>query len=148
MDVYGNVTVDRSPMELISMGIYGGSDHIFYGEVSDYDRSKSSEFVKIHIDPLLGVDSTVIWTRLEFRSKLLAFLTRYISEGVCICFDYSGDWFLFNQLLGCDLHYVYGRNVNQFINPSLVDSYILNHNLVIHHALSDAKANHYGYCGT
>lgn len=147
--------------ELISIGfINHQTKSHFYVECSDFNREKSSDFVKENIIPLLDLDKfgkpnkdamkdCHIWLSQQGQS--------------CVIGDWSGDWRILQNnilipkniegfvLLQDAMAMILDTKTPDMLNPvldrynSFVHEYILSNNLIAHHALSDALANEWAF---
>ena len=82
--------------ELISIALVPEEGDSFYAEVSDYDRAKSSDFVKQNVEPLLtGQNRMLLW---RLGDKIAKYLYD-IEESIEIVVDYVGDWYLLFDVL-------------------------------------------------
>lgn len=132
---------DFKDMDLISIGIVSQELHEFYFENAEYHLSWCNEFVKAAVIPKLqGGEHALPYAQL--KEKLQLWISDLLEDYVTLVFifDYSGDWFLLEELLidypqrekvdgrldelaaGIELYFMHNRCSNE------------------HHALHDAKA--------
>ena len=138
---------DFADTELISIGLIteDGADE-FYGELP-VNRRKCSEFVIEHVLPQLGIQPHTQYTTEELEARLRAWLEQFSHlEDVTICYDFNGDWQLFQYALGNKVpDWLICQNVYQRIDQEALARYFEEHDVQEHHALNDAKANRHVY---
>ena len=126
--------------ELISIALVANDGREFYGERSDFARSRCSAFVCEAVLPQLGQFPGQVFSREALRTALLAWLEQFADEPErLLCFDYGGDWELLVDLVGevppgweaCNI--ALDRDVDR------LEGYFLVHG-GRHHALYDARA--------
>ena len=92
---------DFKDSQLISLAIVGENGDEFYGELTDFERSACSDFVREIVMPQLGQFPNRAMSTAQLRSELLAWLHRVpLKPKPILCFDYSGDIDLMCALIG------------------------------------------------
>ena len=85
-------------MGLISLGLVAENGQKFYLENKDYKKEWCSDFVKVHILPLLyGKEYAV--SELEIAQQFKQWIEAF-EEPVFIVGDYAGDWKILEKLMG------------------------------------------------
>ena len=133
--------------ELISIGlITEDGNHEFYGELP-VNRRKCSEFVIEYVLPQLGMRPQAQYTADKLEAWLRDWLEKFSHlENVTICYDFSGDWQLFQFALSNKVpDWLTGKNVYQYIDQEALARYFEKYGVQEHHALNDAKANRHVY---
>lgn len=126
--------------ELISIALVADDSREFYGENSDFARSRCSAFVREAVLPQLGQFPGHAFSRAALRTALLAWLEQFADEPERIlCFDYGGDWELLVDLLGEVPPGWEAWNIAQARDIDRLEGYFLVHG-GRHHALHDARA--------
>lgn len=138
---------DFTDAELISFGAVADDGREFYAELTDFDRSRCSDFVRAIVLPKLGTIPAETGTRAAIGAALKRWLLD-LGGDVEICFDYSGDWKFFYCLVadpetGALPKSVRGTNINAQISDLDLEQYWIDHGCNDHHALYDARANRY-----
>ena len=129
--------------ERISIGLVTeDGHHEFYGELP-VNRSKCSDFVIEHVLPQIGLNPQVHYSVEELDAALRSWLDQFSHlDDVTICYDFSGDWFLFQYALSNKVpDWFVGENVYQHIDQEALAHYFEERGVQEHHALNDAKAN-------
>jgi hypothetical protein len=134
--------------ELISIGIVSEDGREFYGECTDFDRSKCSDFVNLAVLPQLGQQPAVIGTEEELGVALKTWLAQF--DAIEICFDYAMDFELFCYLcrnpdtleMPAEIKTC---NISNQINLRDIERYWQMYGRKQHHALHDAKANCFAF---
>lgn len=162
---------DFANCDLISIGLVSSQGHAFYGENLDFDRSKSSQFVKDNIYPYLNPNQFGAM-RHVLSDSVYHFINTLPSYDVIIAVDYPADWWLLNDLLGKRHPKIVGvenifvkmsqwvlstSGVNEQDRIKLYNSvkavffegfteyFNSNPSAIRHHARDDAAANAHGY---
>ncbi|GMG95062.1 hypothetical protein SGO26_01675 [Cupriavidus metallidurans] len=127
--------------ELISIALVGEDAVEFYGEVSDYDVSACSDFVREVVLTQLGRLPQCMHTREELRTELLAWIASLgkREEDVLVCVDSIADWDLIIGLLGDVPIGWKGVLVGRLVNQRRREAYFVTKG-GRHHALCDARA--------
>lgn len=126
--------------ELISIALVGEDRVEFYGEVSDYDLSACSDFVREVVLTQLGRLPRCAHTREELRTELLAWIASLGKpEEILICVDSIADWDLTIGLLGDVPIGWKGVLVGQLVDQRRREAYF-GAKGGRHHALHDARA--------
>jgi hypothetical protein len=82
--------------ELISVGFLAEDGRVFYQEVSDYDRKKSSDFVKSVVEPLLTPEISAVPKSVVAKNTFN--FIEALGPDVVIMADYKGDFAQLEQL--------------------------------------------------
>ena len=91
---------DFNDPDLISIGLVDETGREFYAERTDYCEEMCSDFVVKVVKPLLKQHpKRVEGTRFKIARELNEWLQHYGDTMITVCFDYSTDWHLFNDLL-------------------------------------------------
>ncbi|WP_034301972.1 3'-5' exoribonuclease [Herbaspirillum sp. RV1423] len=133
--------------ELISIGLVTDSDeHEFYAELP-VSRQKCSDFVIETVLPQLGKTPGSQCSSAELDVNLRSWLEQFRHHAeVTICFDFDGDWQLFQYALrGHVPGWLTCQNIYRDIDQAIVAQFLLDNHLLEHHALNDAKGNRYAY---
>lgn len=131
--------MDPAP-ELISLAFVAEDGREFYGECSEFDRSRCTNFVTMVVLPLLGAPGVRQFDRAGLKAAVLEWL-RDIPEPE-IAVDCDGDWQLLCGLLGDDVPDALGvTHIYPLLDQRALDDYYLQHDVPKHHALHDARAN-------
>jgi hypothetical protein len=135
---------DYTCHNMISIALYGGSEELtFYGELSDYPKYYSSDFVKMHVEPLL---TGPVYDTEGMRNCLRSFLYQFADQGVELMYDSGYDWDLFNNLMREVIPFVRGRNVAGRIDREKFEAFfVANPEKINHHALWDTQAQYVSY---
>lgn len=140
---FTDFTNDR---ELISVGLVSLCGmYEFYREVENFDKNKSSEYVKEVVIPLLGKDAQTVKPRHTVREELSEWLDQFKHEHSVIAVDYEGDWLLFSDLVGKVPPFLKVVEVFYDIDVLVSEQYYRDTGQEQHHALNDAKANRVGF---
>ncbi|MCY1266709.1 3'-5' exoribonuclease [compost metagenome] len=128
--------------QLISMAIVGEDGREFYGEISDFDRSLCSDFVRDIVLPQLGQFSGRSMPFAHLRDELQAWLSAVpLKPKPILCYDFIGDFELFTHLLGGPLPRGWkSESIDSRLDACRLDAYFAQHG-GRHHALHDARAN-------
>lgn len=129
--------------QLISIAIVSEDDrYTFYGEVTDYDADRLSDFVRQTVVPQLGLFPGRAMTRAQLRAELFAWLSSIPAKPKPILsFDYEGDRVLLLELLCGPLPPFWRQeNIQSRIDRARRAAYF-QRNGGEHHALHDARAN-------
>jgi hypothetical protein len=131
--------------ELISIALVAEDGREFYGELSDFDTSICSAFVREAVLPQLGQRLECVFRRDDLRKALHVWLETFTQEVErWLCFDYGGDWELMCDLLEGPPAGWQACHVGEFIDPVRLEAYYrLHHGR--HHALIDARAHRYAF---
>jgi len=94
---------DFKERDIISIGLAAENGMTFYGENLDFDKRKSSQFVKDIVLPLCN------FPKFGKRQSALAaqtfeWLNELPTDNVQIMIDYMGDWDLLNELFNYERH--------------------------------------------
>jgi hypothetical protein len=135
--------------ELISIGLVSEDGQEFYAELSDFDRSKCSDFVRAAVLPQLGIHAAVVGTEEEVVPALCAWLRNFKST-VLVCSDQMVDWELLCYLVRdpVTLQLPPGlswESIANDLDPTAVWRYFEGSGHRPHHALHDAHALSAGY---
>ncbi|WP_250522823.1 MULTISPECIES: 3'-5' exoribonuclease [unclassified Caballeronia] len=128
--------------ELISIALVAENGTEFYGESSDFDRSRCSGFVQEVVLPQLGMPAARSMPYLELRREVQEWLRRFPRrDNPVICYDYDGDLKLLEVLIGGGLppgwrHESIWSKIDSFRQGEFFAEH--GHR---HHALWDARAN-------
>jgi hypothetical protein len=129
--------------ELVSIALVADDGREFYGERSDYDPSRCSDFTRAAVLSQLGQHPGRIFTREALKVALVAWLAGFEGESERrLCFDYGGDWELLCDLLDGPPARWQALNVAELLDPHRSEAYYRTHG-GRHHALTDARANRY-----
>lgn len=135
---------DFSNKDLISLALVAQDGRELYAELSDYDRTLSSDFVRAVVEPLLGrTPGAVRGARAEVAQAVRAFLAGI--DAPCIAYDYPHDLVLLRELLGDMPAPLASSNVYRNLDETLIECYFAQHEVPVHHALHDARANRVAY---
>lgn len=128
--------------QLISVAIASEDGREFYGELTDFDASKCSCFVREVVLPQLGQYPDRVFTREALANGLLDWLHAVpLKPKPVLSYDYQGDFDLLLELIGGPLPRGWKHeNVSLRINPERAAEYYRAHGGE-HHALHDARAN-------
>ncbi|ABB08576.1 3'-5' exoribonuclease [Burkholderia lata] len=139
---------DFEAPQLISLAIVGENGAEFYGECTDYDATRCSDFVRAVVLPQLG--------RLKGRAMPFDQLSQALQawgESIpttskpVLCYDLQTDLDLLRSLLGGSFPEGWAReDVRGQIDLRRLAEYFARHGGE-HHALHDARANAYAYIG-
>jgi hypothetical protein len=123
--------------ELISIALVTADGREFYAELSDYDDTTCSTFVREAVLPQLGRWPERIFTRNALRNALLGWLGTFGGGSVCV--DDATDWDLLLDVVGDTPTGWHGVLVGQLIDQTRRESFFAQHG-GRHHALYDARA--------
>ncbi|MBN3748304.1 3'-5' exoribonuclease [Burkholderia sp. Se-20373] len=139
---------DFEAPQLISLAIVGENGSEFYGECTDYDTARCSDFVRAAVLPQLGRFRERAMPFNQLRQALRAWIGGIpTGSKPVLCYDLVTDLslvqFLFDGQLpeGWMLEDIRGQ-----IDPRRQAEYFARHGGE-HHALHDARANAYAYIG-
>ena len=105
-------------MNLISLGLVTEhNNHQFYVEISDYDRSLESSFVKETVVPLLQPEYAVDYP--TAGHLLLSWLESFNTSELNVVVDYAGDIHLMAKLIEKHSHTI--KISYEFFNAHLFD---------------------------
>ena len=137
---------DFNAFQLISVAIVGEDGREFYGESSDFERTRCSDFVREVVLPQLGQFPSRSMPLAQLRDELLAWLLAIpVKPKPVLCYDFQGDFELVGHLLEGPLPRGWkDENVAQKIDAGRLAKYIAEHGGE-HHALHDARANAFAY---
>jgi len=132
---------DFKDTQLISLAIVGENGDEFYGELTDFEKSACSDFVREIVLPQLGQFPHRIMSRALLRSELLAWLHGVpLKPKPILCFDYSGDIDLVCDLIGGPLPRGWKHeNIYLRVSEERMAEYFAQHGGE-HHALHDTRA--------
>jgi hypothetical protein len=133
---------DLQHRELISIALVAENGSEFYGESSDFDRSRCSGFVQEVVLPQLGTPAARSMPYLELRREVQEWLRQFPRrDHPVICYDFDGDLKLLEKLIGVGLLPGW-RHENIWTKLSSVrqSEFFAEHGHR-HHALWDARAN-------
>lgn len=127
---------------LISIALVTTQGDEFYAEVDDVQVERCNVFVRQNVLPLLGKVPGAQMSRIELRSRLLAWLAeiRRGDQLVVISYDFFGDWSLFAEAVGDIPGWVRPDNVRDRIDEAHRESFF---GIAVewrHHAAFDARA--------
>ncbi len=134
---------DFANTELISIGlITEDGKHEFYAELP-FNRRSCNNFVLQTVLPQLGKKLEAQCSTQELKTRLGAWLEQFKNcEEVTICFDFGGDWLLFQYALGGTVpDWLTAKNIYRNIDQAALAKFFEENELLEHHALNDAKAN-------
>ena len=132
---------------LISIGMVADSGEEFYAEVP-YPDIACSAFVREVVIPLLNQYPNARCPTAEIGTRIRIWLEtiRLSGQDIEICVDYQTDWDLFaNALENRVPRWCRQRHIGRNINKLLRCEYHKKSGFPEHHALYDAKANHYAF---
>lgn len=134
--------------EMISIGIVSEDGREFYAECNDFDRRKCSDFVKMAVLPLLGMEPAIVGTEEEIGVLLRAWLKQF--DQIQVCVDYSVDFELFRYLVRDPFtleipQSCHGCNIWNEISEDDIERYWEVNGRNAHHALHDARANRFAF---
>lgn len=132
--------------ELISIALVAENGAEFYGESSDFDVARCSNFVREVVLPQLGTPVGRSMPYLELRREVQQWLGR-ISPRIrpVVCYDFEGDLRLLEHLLGGELPPGWRHeNIWTKLSSARVAEFFAEHGQHQHHALWDARANRAG----
>ncbi|MET3552642.1 hypothetical protein [Burkholderia sp. 567] len=139
---------DFEAPQLISLAIVGENGSEFYGECTDYDAARCSDFVRTVVLPQLGRFRERAMPLDQLRQSLRAWIAGIpTGSKPVLCYDLETDLnllrFLFDGPLpeGWMLEDIRGQ-----IDTRRQAEYFARHGGE-HHALHDARANAYAYIG-
>ncbi|VVE54321.1 3'-5' exoribonuclease [Pandoraea anhela] len=137
---------DFTDSRLISIAVVSEDGQEFYGEVSDFERSICSDFVRAIVLPQLGQfpgrSMPLSQLRDELKTWLLAVPTK---PKPVLCYDSHCDYTLITNLLGGPLPRGWKHeNVSLKIDAERFGHYIAAYGGE-HHALHDARANAFAF---
>ena len=137
---------DFDHMELISVGLVTeDGENEFYAEVP-VKLAKCNDFVIDTVLPQLGQVPGAQCTKKELKQRLLQWLQPFANHSPTICFDYSGDWQLLCSALDDEIpSWLGNQNIYANLDQEKLEMFFIQHGLLDHHALNDAKANRYAY---
>lgn len=133
--------------ELISIGLITDSgEHEFYAELP-VNRRKCSDFVIETVLPQLGKTPDSQCSSVALEINFLSWLEQFKHHvEVTICFDFDGDWQLFQYAFRNHVpDWMTCQNIYRHIDQAVVAQFLVDNHLLEHHALNDAKANRYAY---
>ncbi|MDE2428840.1 MAG: hypothetical protein KGM99_08940, partial [Burkholderiales bacterium] len=106
-----------------------------------------SDFVIETVLPQLGKIPGAQCSFVELEINLRSWLEQFKHYvDVTICFDFDGDWQLFQYALGSHApDWLTCQNIYRHIDQAVVAQFLADNHLLEHHALNDAKANRYAY---
>jgi len=137
---------DFTDTQLISIGLVTESNQQFYAELNDFNPRCCSDFVKEVVLPQLGKNPARVMNMEQLRKKLTAWLFQFAKHNPVICYDYDGDWTLFEHAMQDDIpSWLSNKNVYAKINDLVLEQFFLATGLSEHHALHDAMANRFSY---
>lgn len=133
---------------LISLAIVGESGSEFYGELSDFDVSQCSDFVRAAVLPQLGRFESRVMSWDQMRITLRGWLAGIPPEGApVLCYDQRIDVDLFCKLIDGPLPVGWkAENICRRLDATKREAFLARHGRE-HHALYDARANAVAYLG-
>lgn len=136
---------DFKDMGLISIGIVSQDLHEFYAENSEYNKTWCNDFVKAEVLTKLQSGECAM-PYAQLKENLQIWISDLLEEysSVLFIFDYSGDWFLLDELL---IDYPQNEKVkgHQDELEAGIELYFMHDRSNEHHALHDAKALFNGF---
>lgn len=131
--------------QLISIGLVSECNQHFYAELNNYDLGRCSDFVKTTVLPQLGKNAALVMDSDKLRRKLMAWLQQFGALNPVIVYDYTADWTLLQNALGCTPPWLTHKNIYREINDLVVERFFMDSGLSDHHALHDAMANKFAH---
>lgn len=127
--------------ELISIALVAENGAEFYGESSEFDQSRCSDFVREVVMPQLGTPAGRSMPYLELRREVQEWLGRFSRQDrPVVCYDFEGDLQLLESLIGGGLPLGWRHeNIWTKLSSARLDEYFSEHGHQ-HHALWDARA--------
>ncbi|SOF00978.1 protein of unknown function [Burkholderia sp. OK233] len=134
--------------QLVSLAIVGENGDEFYGERTDFDQARCSDFVRKVVLPQLGQFEGRAMPFVRLREALRAWLGSIPGDsGPVLCYDYETDLNLFRFLLGGPLPRGWRvENIAGRRDRERRAEYFARHGGE-HHALHDARANAFAFAG-
>ena len=134
--------------QLVSLAIVGENGSEFYGERTDFDPARCSDFVRKVVLPQLGQFAGRAMPFVRLREALRAWLGSIPGDsGPVLCYDCETDLNLFRFLLGAPLPRGWRvENITGRRDRARRTEYFARHGGE-HHALHDARANAYAFAG-
>ncbi|RQU98863.1 hypothetical protein DF047_36105 [Burkholderia cenocepacia] len=139
---------DFEAPQLISLAIVGENGSEFYGECTDYDPARCSDFVRAVVLPQLGRFKARAMPFDQFRQALRTWIGGVpTTSKPVLCYDYEMDLNLLHCLLDGSLPDGWMlENVQGQLDAARRAAYYARHGGE-HHALHDARANAQAYIG-
>ncbi|RQV32329.1 hypothetical protein DF027_31145 [Burkholderia cenocepacia] len=139
---------DFEAPQLISLAIVGENGSEFYGECSDYDASRCSDFVGAVVLPQLGRFKGRAMEFDQLRQTLRVWIAAIpAASKPVLCYDLQIDLDLLRFQLGGPLPKGWAlADIRSQIDARRKAEYFARHGGE-HHALQDARANAYAYIG-
>ena len=134
--------------QLVSLALVGENGSEFYGERTDFDQARCSDFVRKVVLPQLGQFEGRAMSFDRLREALRAWLSSIPGDsGPVLCYDCETDLNLFRFLLGGPLTCGWRvENIAGRRDRERRAEYFARHGGE-HHALHDARANAYAFAG-
>ena len=127
--------------ELISLALVAENGAEFYGESSDFDRSRCSEFVRETVLPQLGSPAGRAMPLAQLRAAVAGWLRRIpVRDRLTLCYDNDVDLRLLESLIGPLPKGWQAENIWTRLNSAGLEAFFAEHGHQ-HHALWDARAN-------
>ena len=139
---------DFEAPQLVSLAIVGENGSEFYGECTDYDPARCSDFVRTVVLPQLGRFRERAMTFDQLRQALRVWIVGVpgTSKPV-LCYDLQADLDLLRLLFGGPLPEGWVlEDIRGRIDTRRQAEYFARHGGA-HHALHDARATAYAYIG-
>ncbi|WP_260436610.1 3'-5' exoribonuclease [Burkholderia sp. Bp9004] len=127
--------------ELISLALVAENGAEFYGECSDFDPSRCSEFVRETVLPQLGRPAGRAMPLAQLRTEAMAWLLRIpVRERPILCYDNDADLRILESRIGRLPKRWQQENIWTRLNSAGLETFFAEHGHQ-HHALWDARAN-------
>ncbi|MFM0059672.1 3'-5' exoribonuclease [Paraburkholderia phytofirmans] len=128
--------------ELVSLGLVAENGSEFYGESTDFDLSRCSEFVRETVLPQLGSPAGRAMPVDQLRLAVTDWLQSVpVRDHPILCYDYDGDRELLERLMGGQLPKRWRtENIWTRLDAARLEAFFAEHGHR-HHALWDARAN-------
>ena len=127
--------------ELISLALLAENGAEFYGESSEFDPSRCSEFVRETVLPQLGCPAGRAMPLAQLRTEAMAWLLRIPGRAhPILCYDNDVDLRLLESLIGSLPKGWQAENIWTRLNSAGLEAFFAEHGHQ-HHALWDARAN-------
>jgi len=135
---------DFQTPELLSIAIVGETGSEFYGERTDFNPERCSDFVRAVVLPQFGQIDSRAMVLVSLRQELRNWVAEIPSTSKpMICYDHAVDLAMLQFLLDGQLpDYWAFENVSGWLNATRRAAYYRK-NGGEHHALHDARANAY-----
>ena len=139
---------DFETPQLISLAIVGENGSEFYGECTDYDAARCSDFVRAAVLPQLGRFRGRVMPFDQLRQAVRAWIIGIpATSKPVLCYDLQTDIDLLRLLLDGSFPEGWAlKDIRAKIDARRQAEYFARHGGE-HHALHDARANAYAFVG-